>query len=408
MKYPFLGEFTVATGQTYTVTEDCYNEPSLVELTDERDIINAVQHIAIQRAAYELREGSDLNRNSYQIDPVPRFVGDILLFDANNLAHRVRHTYNLSYRGIDVSVTYGFLNVLAATVRKYEAKAILVLWDDRVPIYRRQTLPEYKANRDHSQDEDYDDFLRQIRELDEILALLGVFSTRLHCCEADDAIYHASRMLHGDYRKVVVSSDMDLAQCINYSTVVYNPNKDTLIDRTNFKDIVGVEPEAYLVYKCLIGDSSDNLPGCKGIGPTGAVKLLEQFGPSPSGMLNSANRIDDGSRPLSDSVATKLQAFGLSGFKSHMDVIRLDYDRCGARLKLFRKLPDWQPFNLDEVKKWLLSRAFVSLAEPEFYKLFRPLKSPGSLLEPEIGTKLQMPAVSGLKSPLNALEAQYG
>lgn len=402
MSYPFLGEFTVA-GQVYTVTEDCYDEPVLRELRDEADIVNAVKEIAIQRAGYSSGRPADLNRHDLGVDPIDRFLGDIVIFDANNLAHRVRHSYSLSNNGLDVSVTYGFLNVLAATVRKYNAKSILVLWDDRVPEYRRELMPEYKANRSHDDDESYDDFLRQVHELEQILPLLGVFSARLTGCEADDAIYHATRILSSDYRKIVVSSDMDLAQCVCYHTQVYNPHKDELISRDNFQQVVGVQPYEYLTYKCLIGDSSDNLPGCPGIGPVKAQKLIGDYGHHPNQLLNAAS-----SGQMSDSLATKLKEFGPEGFDRMMGVVRLDLDLCGARLKLFRAIRDWQPFQLDEVKRWLMSRSFISLAEPDFYNLFKPLEPPRRLVEPEIGYKLHMPAVIHRRTPLRIRGAKYG
>lgn len=142
----------------------------------------------------------------------------LLIIDGNNLAHRARHSFNLSNAGVDTSVIYGFLHVLTSYMRRYNPDAILVAWDYGIPEFRRVAVPEYKANRKHDDDpEDYQDFLRQMRELSSILPKCGILSVRHSGAEADDIMSQASQLSVDE--AYIITSDKDLLQCVRKSVV---------------------------------------------------------------------------------------------------------------------------------------------------------------------------------------------
>src|SRR5512139_1910981 len=110
-----------------------------------------------------------------------------IIIDANHLAHRCRHVFNLSNKGVDVSVTYGFLKVMGSIIDKFKPQSVIVCWDGGIPEHRRKCYPEYKASRDHGDPLEYVEFERQCDELyGYALPMMGVVNIRRMGIEADD------------------------------------------------------------------------------------------------------------------------------------------------------------------------------------------------------------------------------
>lgn len=398
----YLGEFEVG-GNTYTVTEDDYLQvpEELFNKGSIDEIINAAKHICLQRNGKigNLAENVSTLRGDYHFshDPID-FDGTVLVFDANNLAHRVRHTFHLSYKQFDVSVLYGFLSVMSATIRRFKnVKTVVVCWDGGVPQYRYDRTPSYK-NHTHGDDEGYQEFLMQIKELQAILPSFGIYSLRKNKAEADDLIYHTTRLIHPDSLKIVISTDQDLLQCINGNTHVWQPSKEVLIDRAGFKAYTGLAQSEFLVYRCMVGDGSDGIDGCKGIGEKTALKLIEDYGASPSNIINIATGTSPTNKPMSTSVAEKLRLFGLKGFQDTMVTIRLDRDLCGVRGYLLNAFKQELSYDSDAVSTFLKKWAFVSFMDVEFYKLFKNLDRPRLSYLP--GDELRFPRVVAERKPV--------
>lgn len=399
----YLGEFIVG-GITYTVTEADYMSlpDEFLDTAEIDDIINAAKHAAVQRQSKpgNLAENVSTMRGDYHFsqDPID-WEGYVLVFDGNNLAHRCRHTFNLSYKQYDVSVAYGCLSVIAATVRKFSrVSSIVVCWDGGVPQYRYDRVATYKQH-DRSDEDDYQDFLRQVRDLHNLFPQLGVYSFRKAKTEADDLIYHTTRLIHTDYMKVIVTTDQDLLQCITRDVSVWQPIQEVLVNSTNFREHTGVTLKDFLTYRCLVGDSSDGVPGCKGIGEKTALKLLEDY-QSASMMINVANGISPTDKPMSASIAEKLRTYGLKGFGDTMSAIRLDYDLCGARGYLVNELRHDYHYDHVAINNYLKQWGFVSLLDNKFYDCFRNLTRPRLGYQP--GDEVRMPRVIGRREPVYA------
>lgn len=406
LRKKWLGKLITTPSGEYRVTEADLDD--LPDGIDAVDVESALKYIVAQHNAGPSNAESNIEMmrtGAIDHDPVPRFIGNIIIFDGNNLAHRVWHTHNLSYKDKDVSILYGVLNVMRSTIRQYsDVACVMVCWDDGIPQHRLDKMPGYKSNRERTAEdqERYAIMKDQMNELHDFLPSLGVCSIKKQGCEADDLIYSSARMLNPDYRKIIVSSDQDLLQCVRYDTIILQPIKSIEITWDGFEEIIGVRSQDYLTYKCLIGDTSDNIPGCRGIGDKTAVKLIEQYGASPSNLINVANGDNPEAESMALGVASKLSAFGIQGFADTMATIRLDYDLCGARLSLLGHFIDWQPYDAKAVSMFLKQYAFVSLQDSEFYNCFKQLRSPESLLIYDLGKSMRMPVIAPNRQPIVA------
>lgn len=276
-----------------------------------------------------------------------------LIIDGNHLAHRCRHAYQLSWQGIDTSVTYGFVRVLMSYLKQYQPEIVIVAWDAGVPIWRKETVKSYKANRHHDQDQTYPDFIAQIDELRQILPAFGVVQAWRKGIEADDLAYHASRML--DVGSIIVSGDADLLQAVNTSTSVLKPGKvDTLITLENFESVVGVPRRNYEWYRALQGDNSDNLRGCQGLGPKTAQKIIA----AANDPYDMTQLVEAAPKKLRSS----LEQYITSGqYEAVLSVMYLHFDKVGARAVLYST--DWQRYDKMRVQRWCLDWGFASLVQ---------------------------------------------
>lgn len=298
-----------------------------------------------------------------------------LLIDGNHLAHRCRHTFNLSNNGVDVSVTYGFLRVMFSLISKWDIGSVTVCFDGGIPEFRRNAVPSYKANRHKDEDPiEYAEFLRQITELDTYaLPMMGVVVVRRYGVEADDLLYHASRLYIED--SIIVTGDKDLLQAADKHVAVYNPGKEKLYHQIDVEEEIGLPFNSLLDWRALQGDSSDNIPGVQGIGEKTSTKLLQQFG-DVSGVYNAAmGRNPKGT--LQPKLASAVIEFGWPRIVNNIYVSALYADRVGAKAAVLESIQLYHVYDKVRVKKYLWRNAFVSLMDSQFMgrlsKLMRPV-----------------------------------
>lgn len=183
----------------------------------------------------------------------------VLLIDGDNLASRVYFTNN----------TYNVVNILNHVTRAYSVKNVVFFWDSPCD-YRKTRYPEYKGNR--KEDPKRSGYVTTISK---IVEESGHSSIAVEGYEADDLLYTAVMdldiLLYDPY---VLSSDRDLLGLVQYGAKVVLPK-----NRGKF-ELFDELPHTYDYYewKALVGDTSDNLPGAKGIGTVRANKLLEKYG----------------------------------------------------------------------------------------------------------------------------------
>lgn len=203
-----------------------------------------------------------------------------LILDCNNLLYRTfwisksKSLINSKDQNIG-SVLY-FLNCVRSYVKTYQPDRIFAAWDKKLTWpstnFRKELVAnKYKGNRNYSSFEgvhDYDDLIQQM------LSNLNVKNIYPNVLEADDVIAWLTFTLEGE--KVVVSTDKDLWQLVCEQTTVFEPTRKKEITIDNFEDNTGgVKIGDYLLYKCILGDVSDNVEGVQGFGKVKARKSAE-------------------------------------------------------------------------------------------------------------------------------------
>jgi len=254
----------------------------------------------------------------------------LLLVDGHSLAFRsyyalAKRGEGLSTsRGIPTSVTHGFLKALLDTTQVLEPQGVVVAFDTGQPTFRHLLDPAYKANRGQAPEEFYQDVLNLRHLLKEALGLPICMAPGF---EADDVIAAvAHQAVDQGWRVRILSGDRDLFQlvddhqdvaCLYMGGGPYGGRGIGLVDEAAVQQKLGVSPGQVVDLKALTGDSSDNIPGVRGVGPKTAVALLADHG--------DLETIYGALATMKPSLAKKLHTGRDSAFRSRqLARIRLD------------------------------------------------------------------------------------
>jgi DNA polymerase I len=188
-------------------------------------------------------------------------------------------------RGENTSAAWGVVNFLLRLREKYQPD-YLAWVHDAGDSFRTALYTEYKSTREKLDDELQAEFDRSVVRIEELLRAFHVQVVSVAGYEADDVIGTlAEQGTRAGLQVVIVSGDKDFYQLIEPRVALLNPGRggpggvdETWVDQSNAADRLGVPPTQVVDYLALVGDSSDNVPGVKGIGSKGAVELLAQFG----------------------------------------------------------------------------------------------------------------------------------
>ena len=299
----------------------------------------------------------------------------ILILDANNMAYRALYSVQLSFRGVDTSVTYGSLLMTTALLRKFQPQSIIACFDGGTPPFRKELFPEYKAHRSHNSDErDWEDVYRQIDELCYYaFPIHGIMTLRAKDVEADDLMAQAAYL--AEEKCCIVTTDDDLLQCAYEQTVVYNPSKDEVYTYQNIQEKTGIPEDLQLLYKMLCGDSSDNIPGVPSIGSKTAKKMVDALYDQPlADPYNYQHVYAVAKDVLNKRQLKSLEEIGANQWYALYDVMDLLFDRAGARRIVLQT--DWMPADPEKIRRYYLSRGFMSLLEERGDRLFSNLQKP--------------------------------
>jgi len=176
--------------------------------------------------------------------------------------------------GFPTNAAYGFVNMLAKVLREEEPDAVIVVFDARGKTFRHELYAGYKAGRD-AQPEDLSAQFPLVRELIEAHRIPIVEVPEF---EADDVIATLVERAPAQAQVAIVSTDKDLMQLVSERVTLLDGVKDRRYGPAEVEERFGVAPERILDLRALVGDPSDNIPGVKGIGAKGAVKLLADWG----------------------------------------------------------------------------------------------------------------------------------
>lgn len=216
--------------------------------------------------------------NKKKPEKTPLFI----VLDSNSIMHRSYHALPpLTTRdGELVNAVFGFASILMTIFTQEEPSYIAATFDTAAPTFRHEMYTEYKAGRQKAPD----DFYTQIPRIKEIVKALNIPIYSKAGVEADDligTIVTMNEKEHPHIRNKIVTSDMDAMQLVTDKTSVGSLHKGYKAS-LSFKpedvfEKYGIRPDQVIDYKAIQGDSSDNIPGVKGIGKKGAQTLLESY-----------------------------------------------------------------------------------------------------------------------------------
>jgi DNA polymerase-1 len=188
-------------------------------------------------------------------------------------------------KGENTSAAWGVVNFLLRLREKYRPD--YVAWiNDAGTSFRELRYADYKSTREKLDNELQADFDRSVDRICQLLEAFGIPLIAIPGYEADDVIGTlATAAATRGLRAVIVSGDKDFYQLVGPGISLLNPGRggaaavdETWVDESNASERLGVPPSQVADFLALVGDSSDNVPGVKGIGEKGAQKLLAEFG----------------------------------------------------------------------------------------------------------------------------------
>ena len=201
-----------------------------------------------------------------------------LAVDGNSILNRAFYGIKLltTKDGMYTNGIYGFLSILYKMMEEVRPDYIAIAFDMRAPTFRHQKYDGYKANRKGMPEE----LAVQLPVLKEILSLLGFRLVENEGFEADDILGTLARVCgEQEVECVLATGDRDSFQLIsdqvtvrlatNRETIAYTPEK--------IRQEYGIAPIQFIELKALMGDTSDNIPGVKGIGEKTALSLIQKY-----------------------------------------------------------------------------------------------------------------------------------
>lgn len=214
----------------------------------------------------------------------------VLIVDGMNTFLRSFAVVNrLNLLGHEIGGLVGFFKSIGSAIKTINPTRVILVFDGEAgSANRRYLYPEYKGNRQHNrimnkvlyQDRTAEDDSKyeQLVRLVDYLEYLPVLTISLDNLEADDIIGNLSALSYNgfsDSETYIMSSDNDFMQLVNDRVRVFSPIKKKIYQVDHVLSDFGVHPNNFVIYKALIGDTSDNVPGVQGIGEKNAPKLFE-------------------------------------------------------------------------------------------------------------------------------------
>ena len=164
--------------------------------------------------------------------------------------------------------------MLNRIISEYSPKYLLMIFDAKGKTFRHEIYSQYKANRNSMPNE----LSEQTGVIIELVKAYGIKVIQESGVEADDVIASVAKQIKIEKSQIIISSgDKDLAQLVCNDVVLMNNFDSKILDHDGVIDKFGVKPNQIFDYLCLVGDTSDNIPGVPKVGPKTAVSLLAKY-----------------------------------------------------------------------------------------------------------------------------------
>lgn len=202
----------------------------------------------------------------------------LLAIDGNSILNRAFYGVRplTAKDGTPTNAIFGFLNILLKLERVVSPDAVAVAFDVSRKSFRNEQFAEYKANRKGMPD----DLRAQLPIVKDILTMLGYSILGVEGYEGDDILGTLAKASSASLNECVVATgDRDCLQLIDdhVSVLLVKTKEDVLYNSENARENIGINPKQVIDLKALMGDSSDNIPGVKGIGEKTALALIQKY-----------------------------------------------------------------------------------------------------------------------------------
>ena len=207
----------------------------------------------------------------------------LFLIDGSHLAYRAYFAFIrrplINSKGEDTSAAFGFAQSVLKILKEENPDYIAVVFDTPEPTFRHKQCPEYKATREKMPDEMAD----QLPRIRQVIETLGIPIIEVPGYEADDVIATLARKAEEKgIESYLVTGDKDFFQLVNKHIKVYRPQHTgdavDIVDEEWLQKKWGLRPEQVIDYLAIVGDTSDNIPGIKGLGEKAAKALMQKYG----------------------------------------------------------------------------------------------------------------------------------
>ena len=220
----------------------------------------------------------------------------LFLLDAYALIYRAYYAFirnpRINSKGQNTSAIFGFINTLEEILRKEDPSHIAVVFDPPGPTFRHVEYKEYKAQREATPE----DIKMSVPIIKDVIRAYNIPIIEVKGFEADDVIGTIAKMVDKDvYDVYMMTPDKDYGQLTEPNVYMYRPkfgsngfekmNDKTIMEKYNL-----TSPEQMIDLLGLMGDKSDNIPGCPGVGEKTAEKLLTEFG-SIENLLDNTDKL---------------------------------------------------------------------------------------------------------------------
>lgn len=252
----------------------------------------------------------------------------LILVDGSSFLYRAYyapHGKFTTHAGLPTGATLIITRMLKKLLAKYDGYKIIVVFDAKGKSFRTEIYKDYKANRPPMPD----DLRVQIDYVHKIVQALNLPLVQVNGVEADDVLgSYAKQASAQGLKTIICTGDKDLAQLVDSQVSLYDTMSDKFYDEKAVVEKFGVPPKLIIDYLALKGDSSDNIPGMKGVGDVKACTLLNNLG----GIFDIYDKRDE-IKHLSFRGAKTFA----KDYEEAFDVVKLSYEL--ATIKTDIKLP---------------------------------------------------------------------
>ncbi len=264
----------------------------------------------------------------------------LLLIDAYAMIYRAYYAFirtpRINSKGENTSAIFGFVVTLDDLIKKINPTHIAVAFDPHGPTFRHEAYPPYKAQREETPE----DIRRAVPVIKQLLDAMRI--VRLECAgfEADDVIGTVAQQAEQQGFEVLMATpDKDYGQLVTDRVNMYRPRHTGGFEQMGPKEVCekyGLSNQRQVIdLLALMGDASDNVPGCKGVGEKTAVSLLQQFG-SIDNMLAHTDQIKGALRTKVETQREQIE------FSRYLVTIRTDAPVTFNPAELIVRQPDKQ------------------------------------------------------------------